>query len=263
MRWLKYLFTVPSGEKVTEKHLQRVLISSVCSFLLCMTCLVSTTWAWFTTSVTSGNNVITVGSFTTQIDVKNDAPQIVSDGAYALVAGKIYTVTIKNTGNSKGYCQISFPDADLEKNFITSTLYPQTTANGVSHEITVQVEVYQDVTMTITNFWGAAPGDGVNFITIGEPPASTEDPEPDTDDTPVDDTTNSDVESPEDTPEPDMDDTPVDDANASGTETSESENDVSDVESDENTPDEDLAEPTPDVPDEITNDPENTEDPSA
>lgn len=57
---LKDLFTVPTGQKVTEKHLQRVLISSICSILLCMSCLVSTTWAWFAVSIENTGNVIQI-----------------------------------------------------------------------------------------------------------------------------------------------------------------------------------------------------------
>lgn len=55
---LKDLFAVPVGQKVTEKHLRRVLISSICSILLCMSCLVSTTWAWFTLSIENTGNEI-------------------------------------------------------------------------------------------------------------------------------------------------------------------------------------------------------------
>lgn len=58
---IKDLLTVPEGQKVTEKHLRRVLISSICSILLCMTCLVSTTWAWFTVSIENTGNVIQIG----------------------------------------------------------------------------------------------------------------------------------------------------------------------------------------------------------
>lgn len=59
---LKDLFTVPEGQKVTEKHLRRVLISSICGILLCMSCLASTTWAWFTVSIENKGNVIQVAS---------------------------------------------------------------------------------------------------------------------------------------------------------------------------------------------------------
>lgn len=63
MKKLKYLFTVPENEKVTEKHMMRVLISTVCSVLLCMTCLVSTTWAWYTVTITSEDNLIKTGTW--------------------------------------------------------------------------------------------------------------------------------------------------------------------------------------------------------
>lgn len=58
---LKDYFTVPSGQKITEKHLRRVLISSICGMLLCMSCLAGTTWAWFTVSIENTNNVIQIG----------------------------------------------------------------------------------------------------------------------------------------------------------------------------------------------------------
>lgn len=58
----KELFTVPAGEKVTEKAFGRVLFSSVCSILLCMACLISTTWAWFAVSIENKENWIQIGT---------------------------------------------------------------------------------------------------------------------------------------------------------------------------------------------------------
>lgn len=58
---IKTLFSIPDGEKVTEKALRRVLISTISSILLCMTCLVSTTWAWFAVSIENTGNVINIG----------------------------------------------------------------------------------------------------------------------------------------------------------------------------------------------------------
>lgn len=72
MRKLRYLFTVPQGEKVTEKHFRRVLISYVCSILLTMSCLFSTTWALFQHSVVSSDNVIQMGSFEPVILVQQE-----------------------------------------------------------------------------------------------------------------------------------------------------------------------------------------------
>ena len=58
---LKNLFVIPEGQKISEKGLYRVLIANVCSILLCMACLAGSTWAWFTVSVKSTDNVIQMG----------------------------------------------------------------------------------------------------------------------------------------------------------------------------------------------------------
>ena len=53
-------FSVPEGKRITEKNLYRVLVSSVCSILLCMGCLAGTTWAWFAVSIENEENVIQI-----------------------------------------------------------------------------------------------------------------------------------------------------------------------------------------------------------
>lgn len=88
------LFTVPTGQKVTEKHLRRVLISSICSILLCMTCLVSTTWAWFAVSIVNTDNVIQIGTPEVTVTV-NGASFTPGD---SLSTGE-YLVTINRTVN--------------------------------------------------------------------------------------------------------------------------------------------------------------------
>ena len=54
------LFDAPERENITEKYLYKVLITSICSILLCMGCLAGTTWAWFIVSVENPNNVIQI-----------------------------------------------------------------------------------------------------------------------------------------------------------------------------------------------------------
>ena len=112
MRGLKYLFTVPEGEKITEAHLTRVLVSSICSILLCMSCLVSTTWAWFAVSVENTGNVITVGTYAINTTVTNLAdgseiqPTALYQHAYYLPEGE-YAVKIALQEDSvSGYCEI-------------------------------------------------------------------------------------------------------------------------------------------------------------
>ena len=55
---LKNLFTVPEGQKITEKQMYRVLVSSICGILLCMVCMVGSAWALFSNG--SENTVNTV-----------------------------------------------------------------------------------------------------------------------------------------------------------------------------------------------------------
>lgn len=70
---LKDLFTVPTGQKVTEKHLRRVLISSISSILLCMSCLVGSTWAWFAVSIENTGNVIEIGTPEIKLTVNGES----------------------------------------------------------------------------------------------------------------------------------------------------------------------------------------------
>ena len=83
---IKELFTVPEGQKVTEKVFRRVLISSICSILLCMSCLVSTTWAWFTVSIENQGNEIQIVDF--EVSVTQNGVEIAQEnGVYSLAAG--------------------------------------------------------------------------------------------------------------------------------------------------------------------------------
>lgn len=98
---IKDLFTVPTGQKVTEKHLRRVLISSVCSILLCMSCLVGTTWAWFTVSVESKENEIQMATISVDVTITQGENIIgkSNDGNYSLNAGQ-YSMHFKLNNNA-------------------------------------------------------------------------------------------------------------------------------------------------------------------
>ena len=126
MRGLKYLFTVPQGEKVLEKHLRRVLVSSVCSILLCMACLVSTTWAWFQVGVTNSNNVIQVGTFVPSITVQPLVDG--NNGKYSLGIGTYKFILSAADSTASGYCLIDLDGTTYE----TVQIYPagSTAADG-------------------------------------------------------------------------------------------------------------------------------------
>jgi len=204
---LKYLFTVAPGEKVTEKHLRRVLISSVCCILLCMGCLVSTTWAWFTTTIVSEGNVIEIGTFDTEVTIMLNS-ETVYDHGYTFEKSGVYTVKITNTGSTDGYCSVSFSVGN-------ETYQTETIPSDESVTFTVKVNgTAVDLRMDITNHWGSSPKstmpDGpLSFGTeITEPetePSTQEstgtDQESGGDETPTDESTASqpEVDSPETT----------------------------------------------------------------
>ena len=66
-----------------KKSTKRALIASVISLLLCFTMLMGTTYAWFTDSVTSANNIITTGNLDVelyyQVEGQSDWTQVTSE----------------------------------------------------------------------------------------------------------------------------------------------------------------------------------------
>ena len=67
----------------------RVLLSSIFSILLCMVCLVSTTWAWFSVSVENTDNKIVLATVKTNLVVtmSNGTTADAANGVYELAAG--------------------------------------------------------------------------------------------------------------------------------------------------------------------------------
>lgn len=86
---LKDMFAVPEGQKVTEKQLIRVLTTSICSIVLCMSCLVSTTWALFAVTIENTDNEIQIG--TPEIVVQVDGGEFKSGN---LLTSDSHTISI-------------------------------------------------------------------------------------------------------------------------------------------------------------------------
>ena len=56
-----------------SRSTKRALIASVISVLLCVSMLLGTTYAWFTDSVTSSNNIIVSGNLDVELYWSTDA----------------------------------------------------------------------------------------------------------------------------------------------------------------------------------------------
>lgn len=138
---IKELFTVPEGKRVTEKVFSRVLLSSVCSILLCMACLVGTTWAWFTADIENTGNIIQIATVTADVVIKQGDNEIAKsdDGSYRLDTDT-YTIHIKldnNATDSKSpvYVLISMVQEDRSAKYYYVAF--ENRQNEISRELNV------------------------------------------------------------------------------------------------------------------------------
>lgn len=157
-------------ESPEDKQMRMVLISMISSILLCITCLVGTTWAWFQTSFTSAGNSISIGELTVavalirgdQADREELDPS--SQYGYQLKDVGTYSVTLINTGSIPGFCTIVLTDnlGNVES-FSTGTLNPA--GEGLEDAATIELTVTPEdningilpVTLEIHPHWGEDP----------------------------------------------------------------------------------------------------------
>ena len=96
---IKNPFIIPEGAKVTEKMFCRVLFSSICSILLCLACLVATTWAWFTVDIINKENEIITADVEVAIEITGQTGSLTPEQElYTLIESESYGLTVKLTG---------------------------------------------------------------------------------------------------------------------------------------------------------------------
>lgn len=142
-------------DKLTDKAFSRLMLISVISILVCIVCLCSATWAWFSTDISNASNTLSSGNLGLIVTVtdQNGVPIDVSAGAKGasvcnLSAAGEYTVTLKTTDDTtvtNGFCVIktennSYQTAAMNIDGITS------------FEFTLIAEA--DITVTFCPAWG-------------------------------------------------------------------------------------------------------------
>lgn len=154
---IKSLFTVPKEEKVTEKSLRRVLTASVCSILICMSCLVGSSWAWFTSTLENTGNVIQIGE-PAEISVSgNFIPANVDNAGYLLGSGiNELTLTVESTADDLGvrhpvYAVLQFHFVGSERS--TEVDYAVLLNDDNNFSATIKVSAGEDVAMTVSPSW--------------------------------------------------------------------------------------------------------------
>ena len=173
-----------TDEKITEKAFMQSLVVSVVGILICIVSLCSITYAWFSGTVSSGNNVLKSGSFDLKITAKDDTPTPLdltkTNGVWSgmFLPGKTYTVTLSVTDTStvKGYCAIITKD---ETTYINTEVMKyiadgesaglsEGTAENYKKTITFTLTVTEETTIKFSPRWGIpANSEGSTVITDG------------------------------------------------------------------------------------------------
>ena len=157
-------------EKVTDASLTKSIISSVIGIVLCMACLFGTTWAWYSSSVTSGVSVTVGANFDFDIEITKTGETTAlinpdAESVYNLNGGE-HTVTVKKTGTAKkGFCQIIATKADAEAG---TTYYIVNFLENAGDYVTFSVK--GSGTLKLTPMWGtptseytAIPSEGITL----------------------------------------------------------------------------------------------------
>ena len=191
-------------EKLTDKAFSRLVLTSILGILVCIICLCSTTYAWFSGEKKSEQNTINSGKFdltvsvtkvgdTTVIDPTNPGAD---DGVweYDLPAGK-YTVTLKATAETtvKGHCVVTIgngtakhTDAIINDYCAAKQGLPK--SDPFVFEIEVEAAADQTTRVVIKSQWGIAVNPDISNTVASTPYTSEVTTEETTDETTVEST---------------------------------------------------------------------------
>lgn len=163
--------------KLTDKAFSRLMITSLLGILVCITCLCSATWAWFSADTASGSNTLGSGSFglvVTVTDANGVGVPVTerADGASVCTLGDAasYTVTLEMTHDTtvtKGFCTVKAANNAYQ----TAAIFREDLT-----PFTFKIEPTEpNMTLTFTPTWGlpanvAVDRDGT--LSVGAPAGS-------------------------------------------------------------------------------------------
>lgn len=155
MKLIEKIFKYKKGDAMTDKAFTRMIATSIAGVVLSLICLCSTTFAWFTDSVPSGNNVIKTSECLLTITVADSGEQLANiENGVALQSGVEYTVTLTlPKDSSSGYCRMETSTGK----YYSETLARHTT--DVDTVVTYTVTVESDMTVKFITGWGTYSGE--------------------------------------------------------------------------------------------------------
>lgn len=140
---------INKNDKLTDKAFSRLVLTSIMGILVCMICLCSTTFAWFTDSAPSeGNEIKMSDECGLTVTVMQDGTPLDNiESGVELDSGVEYTVTLYlPSDTSSGYCLISAGGNTYYTDYILRNSQPQT--------VTFKLKVETTQTVVFTPRWG-------------------------------------------------------------------------------------------------------------
>ena len=135
-----------STDKLTDKAFSRLLVTSVVGILLCIVCLCSVTWAWFSADIKSPENKIETGKGLMTVTVTKETETFNVEEELTLDAGE-YTVTLSLPANSgSGYCVIVANGKEY--------LSPYIHKDDAPKSIQFTLKLNEQTKVTVKTHWG-------------------------------------------------------------------------------------------------------------
>ena len=168
-------------DKLTDKAFSRLVITSVIGILVCIACLCSTTFAWFTGATSSSKNTVVSGQF----DLARPDVQFVGEDASSsfaieatqnegiwsceLTSAGTYTITLTATDDStvKGHCVVVIGDGDpINTDAIIVAEVAERDQIPQSNPFTFTITVDAPTTLTLQPRWGVVASPDIEQPTV-------------------------------------------------------------------------------------------------
>lgn len=143
-------------KKLTDKAFSHAIISSIIGILICLICICTATWAWFTDSEDFVGGTIKAGECLLEIKVTNELGEEMQDleNGVNLVANQTYTVTLTLPKNStSGYCKIVTDTEDYYSDYILNH------DSDTPMVVTFQVKAESNQQVKFVKRWGIYSGE--------------------------------------------------------------------------------------------------------